>query len=213
MRNLTPLFAVGVLAGALYAAEPPVVTSITPSPLVTSPDAQTLRVTGTGFAAGLTAEVTLLGNTQTFSGGALKGQSATTFEIAMVLPQPGAASLIVRNTDGGVSDPFVFKVEPAPSEPAPKPPTPVIGQVAPDRVSRSTVAQVLTLSGRGFLQSLTVTMTDPAGVVTVLGRENIEAVTADSVRFNVVLNVSGEFNFTVANPRGQASNTVTVAVM
>lgn len=213
MRNLTKLFAVGVLAGALYAAETPVVTSITPSPLVTSPNAQALRVTGTGFAPGLTAEVTLLGNTETFSGAAIKGQSATTFEIAVVLPQPGAASLIVRNTDGGVSDPFFFKVEPVPSEPARRPPTPVIDQISPERVNRSTVAQVFTLSGRGFLPSLTVTMTDPAGVVTVLGRENIEVVTSDSVRFNVVLNVSGEFNFTVTNPQGQASNAVTVQVM
>lgn len=213
MRNLTTLFAIGVLAGALHAAEPPVVTSITPTPLVASPGAQLLKVTGTGFAPGLTVEVTLLGSTETFSGAAIKGQNATTFEIAVVLAQPGAATLTVRNTDGSVSDPYSFKVEPVPSEPARKPPVPVIDQISPERVNRSTVAQVLTLSGRSFLPSLTVTMTDPAGVVTVLAREAIEVVTAESVRFSVVLNVSGEFTFTVANGPGSASNAVTVAVM
>jgi hypothetical protein len=214
MRKLLTLAACAIMAVALSAVEPPTVTAVTPSPLVMSPNAQPLRVTGTGFAAGLTVEIQSHGNTQTYSGAAIQGHNATSFEVSVVLAQPGAASLIVRNTDGGVTEPFTLKVEVGKgAEPTRGPQAvPVIERVSPDKTNRSTVAQVLTLSGHSFSPAATVTMTDPTGVVTIIKGNSLEASTPTIIRFGATLDVSGDYTFTVTNPPGQASNTVTVVV-
>lgn len=179
-----------------------------------STDAHTLQVTGTGFAPGLTVEITSHGNTEIFSGAAVQRQNATSFEVAVVLSQPGAATLVVRNTDGGVSEPFALKVEPVKgAEPTRGPQAiPVLERVSPDKTARTTVPVVLTLSGRSFSPALTVTMTSPTGVVTVIRGNSLEAVTPTSVRFSATLDVSGDYTFTVTNPPGQTSDTVTVVV-
>lgn len=215
MRKLLTLAAAfGLFAAALSAVEPPIVTSVMPTPLVMSPTAQRLKVTGSGFAPGLTVEIMSQGNTETFSGATIQGQSATSFEIAVVLAQPGPATLIVRNTDGGVSEPFPLKVEVAgPGEPVRAPQaTPVIERVSPDKATRGTVPQAVTLSGRGFLPALVVTVTDPTGVVTLISGSSLESAMPTAVKFRVVLDVGGDYTFTVTNPPGQASNTVTVVV-
>lgn len=223
MKTRSPLFAVVALGGflatavlvkALGATVPPTVSAVTPAPIVASGSAQVLRVTGSGFAPGLVVELTAQGTTETFSGAAVQGQRATSFEISVVLAQPGAASLVVRNTDGGVSEPFALTVvasQPPPTDPAPQP-LPVIDRVDPDKATRSTVAIPLILSGRQFAMGLQVTMTDPTGTVTVIQGTAIEAVTPTTVRFQAVLDVSGEYTFAVTNPRGRPSNAVTVAV-
>lgn len=214
MRNILTLAAVGILAVSLGAVEPPVVTAVTPSPLVMSANPHTLRVTGTGFAPGLAVEITSHGNTEVFSGAAVQGQNATSFEVAVLLSQPGPALLVVRNTDGGVSEPFMLKVEPAKgAEPTRGPQAiPVLERVTPEKTARTTVPQVITLSGRSFSPALTVTMTDPTGVVTIIKGNSLEAVTPTSVRFRTPLDVSGEYTFTVTNPPGQTSDTVTLVV-
>lgn len=214
MRNILTLAAVGLLAASLSAVEPPVVNAVTPSPLVMSPNPVTLRVTGTGFAPGLTVEITMHGNTEIFSGAAVQGQNATSFELAVVLTQPGAALLVVRNTDGGISEPFTLKVEPVKgAEPTQGPqPVPVLERAAPEKTTRTTVPQVITLSGRDFSPALTVTMTDPTGVVTTIKGNSLEAATPTSVRFRATLDVSGDYTFTVTNPPGQTSDTVTIVV-
>ncbi len=214
MRNILTLAAVGLLAVSLSAVEPPVVNAVTPSPLVMSPNPVTLRVTGTGFAPGLTVEITMQGNTEIFSGAAVQNRNATSFEVAVVLTQPGAALLVVRNTDGGVSDPFTLKVEAVKgAEPTKGPqPMPVLERVTPDKTTRNTTPQGLVLSGRNFSPALSVTMTSPTGVVTVIKGNSLEAVTPTSVRFSVTLDVSGDYTFTVTNPPGQTSDTVTVVV-
>lgn len=214
MRTVLTLAVVGLLAVAVRAVEPPVVNSVTPSPLVMSTDAVTLRVTGTGFAPGLTVEITSHGNTQTFSGATVQGQNTTSFEVAVVLSQPGPALLVVRNTDGGLSEPFTLKVEPVKgAEPTRGPQAvPVLERVTPDKTARTTVPQQITLSGRRFSPAVTVTMTDPTGVVTIIKGNSLEAVTPTSVRLSVTLDVSGDYTFTVTNPPGQSSDTVTVVV-
>jgi hypothetical protein len=214
MRKHLTVAVFGLLAAALSAVEPPVVTAVTPSPLVMSPNAQTVRVTGSGFAPGLTVEIMSHGNTETYSGAAVQGQNATSFEVSVVLAQPGAATLIVRNVDGGVSEPYTLKVEVAKgAEPTRGPQaTPVIERVSPDKATRGTTPQMITLTGRSFSPAATVTMTDPTGVVTVIKGSSLETSTPTTIRFNAVLDVSGDYTFTVTNPPGQASNTVTIVV-
>jgi hypothetical protein len=223
-RLITLFFAAFVVIGistvtvikASGTSEPPVVTAVTPAPVVASSTPQLLQVTGTGFAPGLVVELTVQGQTETFSGAAVQNAKATTFEISVVLAQAGAASLVVRNTDGGVSAPFALTVTSGPAQkpaPAPAPqPTPVIDRADPEKATRSTVAQPVNLSGKSFVQGLVVTVTDPTGTVTTIDTNAIEAVSPTAVRFRVVLNVSGEYTFTVTNPKGQPSNAVTVAV-
>jgi len=229
MHRRSPFFAVITLVGFLVTVAlvmalgasffpPPVVTSVTPAPVVAGSAAQVLKIAGSGFASGLTVELTSHGNTETFTGAAVQGQGATSFDISVVLAQPGAASLVVRNVDGGVSEPFALTVVPG-KTPAPTPsptpapmPTAVIDRVEPEKATRSTVAQPILLSGSRFAVGLSVTVTDPTGTVRVLAANALEAVTPTSVRFQTVLDVSGEYTFTVTNPKGEASNTVTVTV-
>ena len=215
MRTLSTVFTAVILAGALGAAEPPRVTSVAPSPIVTSPKPQALKVTGTGFAPGLVVELTQQGNTETFSGGAIRSQASTSFEIAVVLAQPGAATLVVRNTDGGVSDPFALKVEAGqtgrPEGPVPQS-LPSIDRVAPDKATKGSVAQLLTFSGNNFVQGLSVSVTDPTGSVTVIKGTAIDSVTRDIVKLNIVLEIAGEYTFLITNPSGQSSNSVVVIV-
>jgi hypothetical protein len=193
MRKHLTVAVFGLLAVALSAVEPPVVTAVTPSPLVMSPNAQTVRVTGSGFAPGLTVEIMSHGNTETYSGAAVQGQNATSFE---------------------VSEPYTLKVEVAKgAEPTRGPQaTPVIERVSPDKATRGTTPQMITLTGRSFSPAATVTMTDPTGVVTVIKGNSLETSTPTTIRFNAVLDVSGDYTFTVTNPPGQASNTVTIVV-
>jgi hypothetical protein len=219
MRTLSTVFTSIILAsalsGVLGTVDPPVVTSVAPSPVVMSPKPQALKVTGTGFAPGLTVEVTLQGNTETFSGAAIRGQASTSFEISMVLAQPGAATLVVRNTDGGVSEPFAFKVEAGPTQKpeAPGPQQiPVIDRVIPDKVNKSSVAQLLTFSGNSFVQGLSVSVTDPTGSVTVIRGSALESVTPEAVKINHVLDILGEYTFLITNPSGRSSNNVVVTV-
>ena len=79
MRTKSTILAFAILAGVLAmhagtlgAVEPPRVTSVTPSPVVMSPKPKALKVNGTGFAPGLTVEVTQLGNTETFTGASVR---------------------------------------------------------------------------------------------------------------------------------------------
>ncbi len=215
MRTQSTVLAIAILAGVLGAVEPPHVTSVTPSPIITSPKPQALRVSGTGFASGLTVELTSLGNTETFSGAAIRSPSSTSFEIAVVLAQPGAASLVVRNTDGSVSDPFTLKVEAGqsgrPEGPAPQS-LPAIDRIAPDKVTKGSVAQLLTFSGSNFAQGLSVSVTDPTGSVTVVKGTALDSVTREVVKLSMVLDITGEYTFLITNPSGQSSNSVVVIV-
>jgi hypothetical protein len=219
MRTLSTVFTSLILAGALSGVigtvEPPVVTSVAPSPIVMSPKPQPLKVTGTGFARGLTVEVTLQGTTETFSGAAIRGQASTSFEISAVFAQPGAATLVVRNTDGGVSDPFPLRVEAGqptkPEGPGPQS-NPVIDRVIPEKVNRSSVAQLLTFSGNSFAQGLSLSVTDPTGSVTVVRGSALQSVTPETVKANLVLEILGEYTFLITNPSGRSSNSVVVTV-
>lgn len=213
MRTLTTLLALAIYVAPFGAAEPRV-TSVSPSPLVMSPKAQVLKVTGTGFAPGLTVEIMLQGNTETYSGAAIQGQAATSFEISVVLAQPGAATLVVRNTDGGLSPAFPLTVTVGtPPEPTPRPgPTPVIDRATPETATRGTVPQIVTLTGSNFGPAVTVTVTSPTGVVTVIQGNSLESATATTIKFRVVLDVAGDWTVAATNPPGQSSNTVTIVV-
>lgn len=214
MKTLSTVLAFVILAGVVGAVEPPHVSAVEPSPIVMSQKPQTLKVTGTSFAPGLIVEVTSQGNTETFSGAAIQRQNSTSFEIAVVLALPGAATLVVRNTDGGVSDPFPLRVEVAqPGKPEPVPQSvPAIDRVSPDKVIRSSVAQALTLSGNNFALGLSVSVTDPTGSVIVMKGTALDSVTPEVVKLSILLDISGEYTFLITNPPGRSSNSVTVIV-
>lgn len=215
MRTLPTVLACLILVGVTGAVETPRVTAVTPSPLFTSPTPQTLKVTGTGYAPGLTVEVMSQGNTETYSGAAVQGQRSTSFEIAVVLAQPGAPTLVVRNTDGGVSDPFPLKVEVRPAGPPDTPvpqSRPTIDRASPERLAKGSVAQAVTLTGSQFAPGLTVAVTDPTGTVTIVRGTALDAITPTLVKLSFVFDVSGEYTLAIINPPGQSSNTVTVTV-
>jgi hypothetical protein len=195
--------AVAIAALTLGTLDRPHISGITPPAPSKSDRAQTLAVNGTGFAPGLTLEVTTpAGATQTFTGSALQQMRDTSFQVSIVLGIAGTYSMVVRNTDGGVSDPFQLKVQPTATSKV------VIEKIAPENITKNAQPQTLTITGRGFEPGLSVSVTDPTGVVAVIKGSPVGTVSPTSFEFSVVIDKGGEYSLMVTNPSGENSNSM-----
>jgi len=217
-QTLVASAAVG-LTVALSAAQPaaspfltperPFITSVDPAAPAKSTTPQVLTVKGSNFAVGLTLEVmTPTGNTVTFSGNTVQSPTTTSFQVSIVLGVAGSYNLVVRNTDGGVSDPFVVKVAAGESAAA----APSIEKIMPENVAKDMQPQTLRVSGRNFQQGLSVSLTDPTGQVVVFKGNAIGNVTPTSFEASVVLDKTGDYAMLVTNTSGQSSNSMTFVV-
>jgi hypothetical protein len=187
----------------------PRITGIAPSSPVAGPAPQSLTITGEGFMRGLSVTVTTpVGTTQVFKDMDVQSQEEASFRVAVTLATPGTYNFVVTNTDGGVSQPFGFKVGTV----APAASAPVIDAVVPARVTKGTQPQVLRFDGKRFVQGLTVNVSDPAGNATTISGSAITNVTQNAFDASIVLGVEGEYTLTVHNPDGQISNAVSLSV-
>ena len=187
-------------------SEKPVITAVLPQAPSRNSTAQILTVNGANFGVGLTLEVqTPAGSSMTFSGKEIQSARDSSFQVSIILAVAGNYTFVVRNTDGGVSDPFVVKVQPASGAPA-------IEKVSPESPTRKTEPQTLIVSGRNFAQGLSLSVTDPTGQVAVIKGNAIGTITPTSFEVSLVLDKSGDYSLLVTNPSGESSNALTVVV-
>ena len=70
--------------------------------------------------------------------------------------------------------------------------------------------QPLHFTGTSFDNNLSLTLTAPDGVVTVLTGPQVSAVTATGVDVSLVFTQAGAHTFVITNPSGESSNPITV---
>jgi len=180
------------------------ISGITPPGKVQEKAPQTLTVSGKGFADGLTLEITSPeGQMNVLSGRDIQELKDTAFLVSVWINHPGNYTFIVKNANGSASNAFSYKV-PAVTK------APGIERVDPSSVPRDTKPQRFTVVGRDFEPGLSVTLTDPAGEVTTITRDQIGTVTPTSFTVDLTLGMAGDYSLLVTNPSTAASNSVTI---
>jgi len=168
----------------------------TPAPMTKS---QILTITGQEFMPGLTLTVSEpAGNRTVIQGKAITNLTASSFQAPVMLANEGTYSLVVTNTDGGISPPFAVAVKAQPPAPGP-----VIEKITPAEPTKRQDAQPLLVEGQRFSAGLRAVMTDPMGAdVTEI---QVGKVTPNSFELTARLEHSGEYTLVVTNPSGAVS--------
>ncbi|HEY5109556.1 MAG TPA: Calx-beta domain-containing protein, partial [Acidimicrobiales bacterium] len=134
--TITTSAGAGVCTGCLSIDAVPKITTIAPVPALGK--TTLLTVTGSGFQAGLVPTTTIPGATF----GAVTGQTATTFQVAITVPLSDTAgnyNIVVTNPDGGKATKAVAV-----------PPVPTVTSVAPNSIGAAATGIILTVTGTGF---------------------------------------------------------------
>lgn len=193
--------------GPTLPAGTPDVRSIEPRVPLPGPAPQTLRIVGLDFLTGLSITVTLPGGGSIdLPAQSIIIQAPTLLEVTMTLPDPGPYRIVVRNANGFRSDPFEFSVA---SEVDRKP---VVEQLLPASVARSTTPRVIAVQGRNFLIGLTIRLTDPLGVIRTLDDASIVRRSDTALDVTAVFDRQGVYTLVVVNPSGDFSDSVTITV-
>ena len=183
----------------------PEIARIDPADVVPGPQAQTLAVSGQGFAAGLIVLVTLPDGTRTtISGDAIQAVQSVSFQVSVPFATAGEYRLAVRLLSGAESNDIRITARSGGGS------SPRIDTVTPGAVQSGPGATVMTLTGVNFTTDSTVTLTTPNGVTSALPASAIVAIGSTSVQLSIVFSAAGTYAFSVTNGQGQASNTVTV---
>ena len=192
-------------SGALVAVSTPEIRSVAPASPARSYKHQRQAVSGTDLQEGLTLIITNPGGqSQNFAGSDILNRRQATFEVDTLLDTAGEYSLVVTNTDGGTSRPFVLAVQDGPAAPATKP---TIESVTPAKVTKSNTPQSFTVRGTRFEAGLVVLLTDPTGNVTTISGNALADITPTSFRMTATLEIPGEYSVEVKLPSGAVSNT------
>ena len=191
--------AAAVLAVGLTSSTP-IINNVDPATPAPTTKSQVLTITGQEFMAGLTLTVSEPeGNKTVIQGKAITNQTASSFQVPVMLAKEGTYSLVVTNTDGGISPPFALAVK---GRVAPQ--GPVIEKITPAEPTKRQDAQPLLVEGQQFSAGLRAVMTDPMGAdVTDI---QVGKVTPNSFELTVRLEHSGEYTLVVTNPSGAVSS-------
>ena len=93
----------------------PIINNVDPAAPSPNTKPQVLTITGQDFMQGLTLTVSEpAGNKTVIQGKAITNQTATSFQAPVTLLNEGTYSLVVTNTDGGISPPFALGVKKSP---------------------------------------------------------------------------------------------------
>ena len=192
--------AAAVLAMAL-AGSTPIINNVDPAAPAPNTKAQVLTIAGQDFMPGLTLTLSEpAGNKTVIQGKAIVNQTPTSFQATVTLLNEGTYSLVVTNTDGGISPPFALGVK---KQPPPQGPS--IEKITPAEPTKRQDAQPLLVEGQRFSAGLRAIVTDPMGAdVTDV---QVAKVTPNQFELNVRLEHSGEYTLVVTNPSGAVSNT------
>jgi hypothetical protein len=182
------------------------ITSVSPESPVAGTASQTLTVRGGSFLTGLSLFVRQPDGTErVFSGADIQNLQISSFQVTVVLPQTGAHELRVGPSAAALSSPFLLVVRATLT-------APVIFSVTPAAVVRGSGLQTLRFNGVDFDPNLTMTLTAPDGVVTVLTGAQLSAITATSVQVNLAFTQLGVHTFVITNSSGESSNPMQVNV-
>jgi subtilase family serine protease len=186
----------------------PLVSSLSPNPMMGSTAAQTLTIAGTGFLAGATVTASYAGGSSTRL--SVIGQSAT--QIVSTIATGTTArtwSITVANPTGPASNAASLSVT---APPAP----PVVGSLTPNPMTGSTASQIVTINGSGFMSGtgLRVVVGYAGGSPTTLSGGQIAFI--GSTQVLALLNVgttARTWTLQVINPNGLASNNGSLQVV
>jgi hypothetical protein len=194
------ILAAAALAFAL-AHSTPIIQNVDPSAPGPNTKPQILTIAGQDFMSGLTLTVSEpAGNKTVIQGKEITNQTATSFQATVLMPQEGTYSLVVTNTDGGISPPFAVGVKKSAQAQGP-----AIEKITPAEPTKRQDAQPLLVEGQRFSAGLRAVVTDPMGAdVTEL---QVGKVTPNSFELTVRLEHPGEYTMVVTNPSGAVSNT------
>jgi len=188
----------------------PEITNVTPGSPGVSSKPQRLTITGTDFLEGLTLMITNPGGqSQRYAGEDILNRRPTAFEVNVLLDEKGSYSLVVSNTDGGVSRPFPLTV-PAGAAQSENKTKPTIESISPAKVTKSNTPQTLTVRGTRFEPGMVVLLTDPTGTVKTISGNAIADISPTSFQFTAILELPGEYSVEVKLPSGALSNTAVV---
>jgi hypothetical protein len=184
----------------------PVISGVMPATLAPAAKPQVLRITGQDFLAGLTLEVrNPSGQSVIIPTKDIRARTNTNFEVSLTLATAGNYSLVVTNTDGGVSPPFALVVAEAKKQDGP-----VINKVTPAEPTKRNAPQPLMVEGERFVSGLRAVVTDPMGMDVT--EATVGKVTPNSFEIVVKLEHAGEYSIVVTNPSGAVSNVFRVLV-
>jgi hypothetical protein len=184
----------------------PEVTAITPTDLTAQPKPRAMAVTGRYFQDGLSVQVTTPGGAVLdYRTTAITDRRDTSFIVMVALAEPGPYEFVVVNPDGRASSPFKLQVRSAALLPA-------VTGIRPAAISGSASPQTITVDGQRFLPGLTVMVTEPAGNVQTITRNDVTQVLPESFQITLPLEQAGTYEIIVKNPDGATSKTFTFEV-
>jgi hypothetical protein len=207
---LAVLFCAGAITGCHQTATAPGGTarilSISPSIIDPSPAPQLVRFTTTLLSGtysllviapgGLIAEV---------PASQLQVISADTFQASLTLPSPGVYGFEVKSQAGDISSALELTVGNVTG-------FPTITAVTPSAVQASLQVQSFSVVGTAFEPGLNMVLAAPDGTIVTVSAANITVVSDTLCQASLVLNKTGSYLVTVANPSGGTSNLFPIAV-
>jgi hypothetical protein len=190
-------------ARELATVSTPEITNVTPAAPNRGSKPQRLAISGSDFLQGLTLMITNPGGQSLrFAGADILNRRQGSFEVDAMLDTAGNYSLVVTNTDGGTSKPFVLAVRGSGEQTN----RPTIESVTPAKVTKSNTPQILTVRGTRFEAGLVVLLTDPTGTVKTISGNAIADITQTSFQVTAILEIPGEYSIEVKLPSGALSN-------
>jgi hypothetical protein len=182
----------------------PRITGVTPSTPIAGVNPQQLEIRGERFLTGLSLVMaTPDGATLTIPPAEISSLESSSFVTTVVLTQPGTYSLTVRNATAETSPPFILTVVADPGQTQP-----VITGIVPSNLTRGVSPQTVLVQGANFAAGLSVTVTDPDGLVNIQTGSAIDSLTPSSFQLTMVFGKVGTYSLRVVNPSGDGSNVV-----
>jgi len=178
----------------------PTITTLSPNPMTGSASNQTLTINGAGFAAGSGLKVKVGATTYTGTQVAFVSSSALTV-VVNVGATAQTLAVQVTNPNGQLSNSANLQVTAPPVPPA-------INSLAPNPMTGSSSAQILTVNGTGFQSGLKLQI----GSTTILSTQ-LTSLAPTQIQVNLIVGLTTHtYPVQVINPNGQASNTVNFQV-
>jgi hypothetical protein len=179
----------------------PAIASLSPNPMTGSASAQTLTISGSGFAAGATVNLTYAGGTMVHP---TITSSSSTQIAATVNVGTTANTWTVQVVNSPSSSSNIANLQVT----AP----PAISSLSPNPMTGSNANQTLTINGSGFVAGLTVNLTTGTSTLAYTAA-SISSATATQVQVLVNVGTTARaWTVVVVNPGGAASNAATLTV-